>query len=416
MAEENNIDVPAAGVVISNKISTAKLPKLTLDNYDAWYGATSSYLKAVNLQEFLDCTDDNYHELSDKVQAQTRTVFLSTVRCLLDKYKQTRVIYNTAFSAQEKQAWDESQLNCRDFLTWVRPIAAKHLKKKVTALSTELQNIVTEMARKPAAQHMKQFLEDVFSCNVRYFTATGGVGWPKSWIIAQIGIGLADEWDHVFGDYEKANDPDLDALQLDLVSKAESKMRNPPTATKAAFGASNTSFTPPPARKSEPCRDHGRGHCPRGRSCPYDHGQQPSRQDGRGGGRNNSSSRGGGNNGSRSRPVGRTSRGECFKYRDNGDCEHGDDCRFLHGENDHRFAGPGQQGGDRRVHFAFLLGDQRKLTVPSSPLPQVKITDDDFPSIVGSMHHWDMPLTAAPSARRPQSTIAGGGTRFARRR
>jgi hypothetical protein len=407
MAEEKNVDVPAADVTISNKISTEKLPKLTLDNFDAWYGAVSSYLKSMNLQAFLDCTDDNYEALTDKVQAQTRTVFLSTIRGLLNKYKQTRVMYNQGLSPQERQAWNESQLNCRDFLTWVRPLAANHLKKKVTAISTELQDIVLEMQRDPAAEHMEQFIKDVYSCNVRYYTATGCVGWPKDWIISQIGVGLADQWDNVFNTYEKADDPDLDELQLDLVSKAKSKMRNPPTATKAAFGASNTSFTPPPARRSEPCRDHGRGRCPRGRSCPYDHGQQPSRQVGRGGGRSNSSSSS--SRSGRSRPVGR---GECFKFRDTGYCEHGENCRFLHGEGDHRSEGTGQQGGSRRVHFAFLLGGQHEMAVPgTTPLPEIEFTDVDFPSIVGSM-----PFTAPTPAQRPQSTIAGGGARRTRRR
>jgi hypothetical protein len=271
----------------------------------------------------------------------------------------------------------------------------------VAALSTELQNVVLEMSRDPAAEHMKQFLKNLSLLTAEYYTASGGIGWSKSWIIAQIGVGLANEWDHVFGPYEKADDPDLDDLEEDLISKAESKMRKPPSATKAAFGASSKSFTPPPARKSEPCRDHGRGFCPRGRSCPYDHGQQSSRQ-GRGG-RNNSassSSRSGGNNSNRSRTVDRGARGECFKYRDTGDCEHGNDCRFLHGENDHRFDGPVQEGNDRRVHFAFLLGGQRELTVPINPLPEVEITDDDFPSIVGSM-----PLTACPVNSLPEVKI-----------
>ena len=124
MAEENKNGVPAAeDVTFSNKLSSAKVPKLSLDNFDAWFGATSSYLKSANLQDFLKCSDDNYHELSDKVQAQTRTVFLSTVRGLLDKYKITRIIFNNDLSPEQRRAWDESQLNCRDFLTWVRPLS-----------------------------------------------------------------------------------------------------------------------------------------------------------------------------------------------------------------------------------------------------------------------------------------------------
>ena len=50
---------------------------------------------------------------------------------------------------------------------------------------------------------------------------------------------------------------------------------------------------------------------------------------------------GGGGGGGERAPRAPKARGLCYKFRDEGLCEHGDACRFLHGDDDQRYAGEG---------------------------------------------------------------------------
>ena len=262
----------SASTLINSK--TAYLPKLTLDTFKAWYSQTSTYLESSGSDATMRVTAAEFTGLGDKHRAAMRYVFLQTItQPLLDRYKQSRIMYNDTLTPTEKAAWNQSTLNCGDFLTWIVPIAEKHRNDKQTTIEQKFQRAIQKMARNPAPQFMDAFIRDITALNVQYDDATSGHGFNKTHFVSQLEYALANRWDSTLDKYtaKDKNNTDLEALFLALSTKAHKMLDSPPDrGPNAAFGVD---FAPPPThrRQNELCRDFGRGHCPRGANCPYTH-------------------------------------------------------------------------------------------------------------------------------------------------
>jgi hypothetical protein len=91
---------------------------------------------------------------------------------------------------------------------------------------------------------------------------------------------------------------------------------------------------------NEICNNHKRGRCTLGDKCLRQHVEVEAKDE-------SEANEGGNRRRQRERKPRQRKSGECFDFRDKGQCEHGDECRFTHGDNDTRFpAAAADEEGD----------------------------------------------------------------------